>query len=67
MNDYSSFQFAVEVFGCMVLAISAAFIAYWYLFAKKHLVIQLKKPGDSDTPVVRLSSPVAQAFSTRGQ
>lgn len=67
MNDFSSLQFAVGAFGCMVLAISTAFVAYWYLFAKKHLVVQQQKARKSNTPIVRLSSSAAPAFNTRGQ
>jgi hypothetical protein len=59
MNDFSMIQLAVGAFGCMALAVSGAFVLYWQLIAKKHLVVPQQKPQKvtlAERPVFELGS-----------
>lgn len=44
MSDLNMIQSAVGVFSCLVLSVSGAFVLYWNLIAKKHLVVPQQKP-----------------------
>ena len=59
MNDFNMIQLAVGAFGCMVLAVSGAFVLYWQLIAKKHLVVSQPKPRKiklAESPVFELGA-----------
>lgn len=64
MKDFNTIQLAVGTFGILALAISCAFIVYWFLFAKKHTVVPHQKISTANTVKIRLSNPAVPAFST---
>ncbi|MFZ4855738.1 MAG: hypothetical protein ACOYL3_05015 [Desulfuromonadaceae bacterium] len=63
MNDFNMIQLAVGAFGCMVLAVSGAFVLYWQLIAKKHLVT----PQQKQRKVTLTVGPVFELRSARLQ
>jgi hypothetical protein len=67
MNDFSSMQFVIGAYGCLVLAILGAFVVYWYVFAKKHIPAPQLKIMKSNTPKNQISSSVSPALNTTGE
>jgi hypothetical protein len=59
MNDFNMLQLAVGAFGGMVLAVSGAFVLYWQLIAKKHIVVPQEKTRKiklAESPAFKLGS-----------
>jgi hypothetical protein len=57
MSNLNTIQLVVGVFSCLFLAVPGAFVLYWNLVAKKHLVVpqqKLRKIEQAEIPVFEL-------------
>ena len=57
MSNFNTIQLVVGAFGCLFLAVPGAFVLYWNLVAKKHLVVPQQKPRkieQAEIPVFEL-------------